>query len=83
VQTEDHPSKYSKFEGTIPKGQYGAGTVKVRDKGSYELKVRTEDKIEFLLKGRRLYGNYALIRLKKATPKSQKPNEWLLIKVRD
>jgi len=82
VQTEDHPLEYSEFEGTIPKGQYGAGIVKVWDRGSYELKVWTEDKIEFLLKGRRLYGIYALVRLKKSTSTPQKQNEWLLIKVK-
>jgi len=82
VQTEDHPLEYRGFEGTIPKGQYGAGTVKVWDRGSYETKIWTEDKIEFVLRGERLNGMYALIRTKKPTIKPQKQNQWLLIKMK-
>jgi bifunctional non-homologous end joining protein LigD len=78
VQTEDHPLEYQKFEGTIPKGQYGAGTVRIWDKGTYELKIWKDDKIEFTLSGEKLHGLYALVRLKKATEK-----DWLLMKVRD
>lgn len=77
VQTEDHPLEYHKFEGTIPKGQYGAGTVRIWDKGSYELKVWEDDKIEFMLSGEKLRGLFVLARLKKADQK-----DWLLIKVR-
>lgn len=76
VQTEDHPLEYQKFEGTIPKGQYGAGTVKIWDRGYYELKLWQDDKIEFLLNGEKLYGNYVLVKLKKAGK-----NDWLLMKV--
>jgi DNA ligase D-like protein (predicted ligase)/DNA ligase D-like protein (predicted 3'-phosphoesterase) len=78
VQTEDHPLEYYKFEGTIPKGQYGAGIVRIWDKGSYELKVWEDDKIEFMLSGEKLRGQYILARLKKAGGK-----DWLLMKVRD
>jgi DNA ligase D-like protein (predicted ligase)/DNA ligase D-like protein (predicted 3'-phosphoesterase) len=78
VQTEDHPLEYQKFEGTIPKGQYGAGTVKIWDKGLYEPKVWEDEKIEFMLKGEKLHGLYALVRLKKAGEK-----DWLLMKLRD
>jgi bifunctional non-homologous end joining protein LigD len=83
VQTEDHPLEYSQFEGTIPKGQYGAGTVKIWDKGSYELKIWAEDKIEFFLKGRILHGKYALVKTERRTPKPQKKKEWLLIKLKE
>ena len=83
IQTEDHPLEYGEFEGTIPKGQYGAGTVKIWDKGSYELKIWTEDKIEFFLKGKRLNGMYALVKLKKLSPKPRKQKEWLVMKMRD
>jgi bifunctional non-homologous end joining protein LigD len=78
VEVEDHPLEYRKFEGTIPPGQYGAGTVKIFDKGSYEPLFWKEDEIEVALKGERLHGKYALVRFKRAGPK-----QWLLIKARD
>lgn len=84
VQTEDHPVEYGGFEGTIPKGHYGAGTVRVWDRGSYGLKTWTDDKIEFFLKGERLKGMYVLVRLKKQqTGKPQNGKDWLLIKLYD
>jgi bifunctional non-homologous end joining protein LigD len=75
VETEDHPLVYANFEGAIPKGQYGAGTVKIWDKGVYEAKVWDEKMIEFILDGEKLKGRYVLVRLKKAGEKS-----WLLLK---
>jgi len=78
VETEDHPLAYGSFEGVIPAGQYGAGTVKIWDKGSYQLKTWENDKIEFTLNGQKLQGRYVLARFKKAGEK-----EWLLLKVRD
>ncbi len=75
VETEDHPIEYANFEGSIPEGQYGAGTVKIWDKGHYEAKVWDENKIEFALNGQRLKGRYILVRLKKAGDK-----DWLLLK---
>ena len=78
VQVEDHPLEYSNFEGTIPEGEYGAGTVSIWDRGLYEPMVWEEDKVEFLLQGERLRGRYALVRIKKA-----KKNEWLLLKARE
>ncbi|MGD6851274.1 MAG: non-homologous end-joining DNA ligase [Candidatus Bathyarchaeia archaeon] len=79
VETEDHPYEYASFEGTIPKGQYGAGTVKIWDKGHYEVKVWEKDKIEVKLDGERLHGNYVLVRLKK----SEDQKDWLLLKGKD
>lgn len=64
IQTEDHPLEYADFEGTIPEGMYGAGTVRIWDKGSFFLEEEKEDKFLFELKGRRLIGKYALIRTK-------------------
>ena len=64
VQVEDHPVEYAGFEGTIPEGQYGAGTVEIWDKGKYVLKARDEDKLVFEIKGRRLRGDYVLVRCK-------------------
>ena len=73
IQTEDHPVSYLNFEGEIPEGCYGAGIVKIFDKGKYELVERTENKIVFELKGKKLKGKYILLKFKK-------PNQWLLFK---
>lgn len=64
VEVEDHPLSYIDFEGTIPEGIYGAGKVEIWDKGTYTLKHRNKDKIEFILHGERLSGDYVLIRFK-------------------
>jgi bifunctional non-homologous end joining protein LigD len=78
VETEEHPLEYASFEGIIPKGQYGAGTVEIWDKGSYEVKVWDEKMIEFTLMGEKLKGRYVLVRLKKGGDKN-----WLLLKGRE
>jgi DNA ligase D-like protein (predicted ligase)/DNA ligase D-like protein (predicted 3'-phosphoesterase) len=78
VQVEDHPIEYSKFEGTIPAGEYGAGTVTVWDRGNYQSKSWETDKIEFILHGKKLQGRYVLARFKKAGK-----NNWILLKARD
>jgi bifunctional non-homologous end joining protein LigD len=78
VETEDHPFEYASFEGSIPKGEYGAGTVKIWDKGTFETKLWESDKIEFTLHGQRLNGRYVLVRLKRAGEK-----DWLLLKGKD
>lgn len=64
VQVEDHKVSYISFEGTIPEGMYGAGKVEIWDKGTYTLKNRSKDKIEFTLQGEKLVGEYVLIRFK-------------------
>ncbi|MCW3993099.1 MAG: hypothetical protein NWE85_00825 [Candidatus Bathyarchaeota archaeon] len=64
VQVEDHELSYIDFEGTIPEGMYGAGKVEIWDKGTYTLKHRSKDKIQFTLQGEKLSGNYVLIRFK-------------------
>lgn len=74
VQVEDHPLDYINFEGTIPEGEYGAGTVEIWDKGTYTLQNRTDKMIEFTLRGGKLSGDYALINFKE--------NNWLLLKKR-
>ncbi len=73
VQVEDHELSYIDFEGAIPEGMYGAGKVEIWDKGTYMLKHRTKDKVEFVLHGEKLTGNYILIRFKGA-------KNWLLFK---
>jgi len=86
VQTEDHPLAYAAFEGKIPEGNYGAGTVIVWDYGRWELQNQREDAAEalqraslkFLLHGTKLRGKWALVQMKGRGPKN-----WLLIKERD
>ena len=78
VETEDHPLEYAKFEGVIPNGQYGAGSVVTWDKGSYSAKAWRDDEIEFTLDGQKLHGRYVLVRLKKS-----REGNWLLLKARD
>src|ERR1700758_2884626 len=73
VQVEDHPLSYFGFEGTIPKGEYGAGSVKVWDKGTYVLELREPRKYHVVLKGRKLKGEYRLINFK--------DRNWLIYKV--
>jgi DNA ligase D-like protein (predicted 3'-phosphoesterase) len=75
VQVEDHALDYINFEGTIPEGMYGAGTVEIWDKGIYTLRTRTENKIEFTLQGSKLTGDYVLIRFRN--------KNWLLIKKKE
>ncbi len=75
IMTEDHPISYLNFSGVIPEGLYGAGTVKIFDKGKYKLIEKTENRITFELKGKKLKGNYTLI-------KFRKHNQWLLFKTK-
>lgn len=84
VRTEDHPVEYAGFEGVIPKG-YGAGTVMLWDRGEWEpkddpLKGIEKGELKFTLKGERLKGGFALIRM---SDKGEKRENWLLIKERD
>ena len=77
VETEDHPYEYANFEGSIPQGQYGAGTVKIWDEGHYETKFWDENKIEVTFYGQKLKGRYVLVWLKNAKGKEK---NWLLFK---
>lgn len=65
VQVEDHPLDYAGFEGTIPEGQYGGGTVKIWDKGTYETVLKEgkpgREVWRVTMKGKRLVGDYTLI----------------------
>ncbi|WP_366553468.1 DNA ligase D [Aquibaculum sediminis] len=86
VRTEDHPLDYAEFEGTIPRGEYGGGTVMLWDHGSYEPLADFEEglkrgKLEFELAGERLRGRFALVRLRGR--KAEKRENWLLIKQKD
>src|SRR5258708_7563432 len=86
VQTEDHPMDYGNFEGKIPQGNYGAGTVMVWDRGTYRVigeadagRQLQRGEIKFELNGEKLRGSFVLVKLKQ----SEKGNEWLLIKHKD
>jgi bifunctional non-homologous end joining protein LigD len=62
VHTEDHPLEYLEFEGEIPAGEYGAGTMRIWDRGTYEVEKWEPEKVVFTLVGERLSGRYALFR---------------------
>jgi len=86
VHVEDHPLEYRKFEGVIPKGQYGGGEVIVWDQGTYELEGHlnadaqlARGELKFILHGKKVRGSFVLVQLKNSKVK----NEWLLIKHRD
>jgi len=64
VQVEDHPIEYANFEGTIPEGEYGAGTVEVWDRGTHKLIDRKEDKLIVEINGNKLKGIYVLVKFK-------------------
>lgn len=83
IMVEDHPLEYGSFEGVIPEGNYGAGTVVIWDKGTYNLLNGSiaSGRIEILLEGGKLKGGFVLTRMKSAS--GRKDKEWLLIKKRD
>ena len=87
VRTEDHPLAYGTFEGTIPKGQYGGGTVMLWDRGWWEPQGDAKaglkaGNFKFILHGERLSGKWALIRMH-GKPEDKKRENWLLIKEKD
>src|SRR5215469_5354661 len=85
MMVEDHPIAYGKFEGNIPKGNYGAGSVMLWDEGTYEVlddkppdQQLTRGDFKFRLSGKKLGGDFAIVRTKRG-----KGNEWLLLKKKD
>ncbi len=87
VQVEDHPMEYGGFEGIIPKGQYGGGTVMLWDEGTWEPHGDVDEglargRLKFTLHGKKLRGDWALIRMGGKAAEEKKPN-WLLIKEHD
>ena len=90
MPTEDHPLEYANFEGTIPEGQYGAGTVLVWDTGPYHNLTEKKGEaiplgqavehghVKIWLEGKKLKGGYALTRFRKG-----KDESWLLVKMDD
>jgi bifunctional non-homologous end joining protein LigD len=88
VHVEDHPIEYGTFEGTIPKGEYGGGTVLLWDRGTWEPHGNVDEamekgKLAFTLHGDRLKGDWALVRLRSRDKKDRGRDNWLLIKERD
>ena len=86
VETEDHPLDYGGFEGKIPEGSYGAGTVMVWDRGTFTVegtldarKQLEREEIKFNLNGEKLRGSFVLVKLRH----SEKGNEWLMMKHKD
>jgi bifunctional non-homologous end joining protein LigD len=93
MQVEDHPIEYNRFEGTIPKGEYGGGTVMIWDRGTYTYggsddgdpvealrRGYTNGDFKFVLQGERLTGSWVLVRTRRGDPRRP---QWLLIKHRD
>ena len=77
VRTEDHPLEYLDFEGDIPKGEYGAGTMRIWDRGTYEPHKFDDDKVEVTFHGERLRGRYGLFPLKRR--KGEPPGkDWMI-----
>ena len=90
VMTEDHPLEYADFEGVIPKGQYGAGTVMVWDKGWYDPagdvpvdRQLARGKIDVVLHGRKLREGFTIIRTTNRSSGRSQTRNWLLVKHRD
>jgi bifunctional non-homologous end joining protein LigD len=86
VQVEDHPIEYNKFEGTIPEGEYGGGTVMIWDRGSWEPKDDphkglAKGHLSFTLDGEKLHGGWHLVRLHRGP--GERRDNWLLIKQHD
>jgi bifunctional non-homologous end joining protein LigD len=89
VMTEDHPLEYARFEGVIPRGQYGAGTLMIWDKGTYQSRSPlpvdeqlTRGKIDVTLDGHKLRGGFTLLKTGPRSPADRRAG-WLLIKHRD
>ena len=76
VAVEDHDLDYIDFEGVIPEGEYGAGTVEIWDRGTYTLESRKPDKLVFELNGEKMSGRYTLVHF------TDKEENWLLFKTK-
>lgn len=91
MMTEDHPYDYAAFEGVIPAGNYGAGNVIIWDQGTWEfiepgddpVKALQSGKLTFRMQGKKMFGEWALVKIRGGKSGSDKGNEWLLLKHRD
>src|SRR5215470_17180333 len=86
VQVEDHPIEYGGFEGTIPEGSYGAGTVMLWDSGGYEVsgddppRALREGKLHLVLHGKKLKGEWTLVRMRPREGDDEDKPQWLVLK---
>jgi DNA ligase D-like protein (predicted 3'-phosphoesterase) len=78
IMVDDHDLSYSNFEGEIEEGNYGAGKVEIWDKGTYVMETRKDNKIVFVLHGKKLKGRYTILKFDKAGP-----DNWLLFKTKE
>ena len=76
VAVEDHELDYISFEGTIPEGEYGAGSVEIWDKGTYDIESKKPEKLVFELHAERMRGRYTLVHF------TEKDENWLLFKTK-
>jgi len=91
MMTEDHPYDYAAFEGVIPEGNYGAGNVIIWDQGTWDfiepgddpVKALKSGKLTFRMNGKKMFGEWALVRISGRGRTGDKGNEWLLLKHRD
>ena len=84
VEVEDHPIEYGSFEGVIPKGEYGGGTVMLWDAGSWRVNGKCDDNhIDFVLDGEKLKGAWTLVRTRGSGKRATPGKSWLLIKRSD
>ncbi len=89
VEVEDHPLEYGGFEGVIPEGEYGGGTVMLWDRGYWlpadpdPMAAYAGGMIKFALQGEKLHGDWVLVRIRGRKKADQRQRNWLLIKERD
>jgi DNA ligase D-like protein (predicted 3'-phosphoesterase) len=78
IMVDDHDLSYADFEGEIEEGNYGAGKVEIWDKGTYDMEARKDNKMVFVLHGKKLKGRYTILKFDKAGA-----NNWLLFKTKE
>ena len=91
MEVEDHPLDYGDFEGTIPEGQYGGGTVMLWDRGYWAPEKGFENigaslgegELKFVMEGERMHGSWVLVRLNERQAWASRRTAWMLIKHRD
>lgn len=84
IEVEDHPLEYGEFEGIIPQGQYGGGTVMLWDQGLWRASAKPRaDKLDFELQGEKLAGHWTLVKMHDQAARRKTHNNWLLIKRTD